>query len=148
MFASLVFVPHSFGRRRVVIRKGHVAQRFYFIFSGSVCVTADDDEHSAFAKPTENSVFNRGDYFGVCTFEKWRPEQAGVHDRNVDRFEKRKGVSMYPIQSPIRLLAAGPPQSKLMTRNSHENKFTVLERTVLFSSWWKQRERSKRTIMR
>lgn len=58
---------HSFGRRRVVIRKGHVAQRFYFIFSGSVCVTVDDDEHSVFAKPTENAVLRRGDHFGVCT---------------------------------------------------------------------------------
>ena len=57
---------HSFGRRRVIIRKGHVAQRFYFIFSGSVCVTVDDDEHSAFAKPTENAVLRRGDHFGVC----------------------------------------------------------------------------------
>ena len=48
----------------MVIRKGHVAQRFYFIFSGSVCVTVDDDEHSAFVKPT--SVLRRGDHFGVC----------------------------------------------------------------------------------
>ena len=44
-----------------------MAQRFYFIFSGSVCVTVDDDEHSAFAKPTENAVLKRGDHFGVCT---------------------------------------------------------------------------------
>ena len=58
---------YSFSRRRVVVRKGHVAQRFYFIFSGSVCVTVDDDEHSAFAKPTENAVLKRGDHFGVCT---------------------------------------------------------------------------------
>ena len=50
----------------MVIRKGHVAQRFYFIFSGSVCVTADDDQHSAFAKPMDNAVLKRGDYFGVC----------------------------------------------------------------------------------
>ena len=49
----------------MVIRKGHVAQRFYFIFSGAVCVTVDDDEHSAFAKPTENAVLRRGDHFGV-----------------------------------------------------------------------------------
>ena len=49
----------------MVIRKGHVAQRFYFIFSGSVCVTVDDDEHSAFAQPSENAVLSRGDYFGV-----------------------------------------------------------------------------------
>lgn len=52
----------------MVIRKGHVAQRFYFIFSGSVCVTADDDQHSAFAKPTDNAVLKRGDYFGVCVW--------------------------------------------------------------------------------
>ncbi|XP_067022612.1 cyclic nucleotide-binding domain-containing protein 2-like isoform X3 [Acropora muricata] len=57
-----------FGRRRVVIRKGHVATRFYFIFSGSVCVTVEDDEHSAFGKPTENAVLKRGDYFGELAF--------------------------------------------------------------------------------
>ena len=57
---------YSFDRRRVIVRKGHVAQRFYFIFSGSVCVTVDDDEHSAFARPTENAVLKRGDHFGVC----------------------------------------------------------------------------------
>ena len=34
---------------------------------GSVCVTVDDDEHSAFARPTENAVLKRGDHFGVCT---------------------------------------------------------------------------------
>lgn len=62
-----IFFFNSFGRRRVVVRKGHVAQRFYFIFSGSVCVTVDDDEHSAFAKPTDNAVLKRGDHFGVCT---------------------------------------------------------------------------------
>lgn len=61
------FLFCSFGRRRVVIRKGHVATRFYFIFSGSVCVTVEDDEHSAFGKPTENAVLKRGDYFGVRT---------------------------------------------------------------------------------
>lgn len=65
MLSLFVLVPYSFGRQRVVIRKGHVAQRFYFIFSGSVCVTADDDEQSAFAKPTENAMLRRGDYFGV-----------------------------------------------------------------------------------
>lgn len=48
----------------MVIRKGHVAQRFYFVFSGSVCVTIDDDEHSAFVKPT--ALLRRGDHFGVC----------------------------------------------------------------------------------
>lgn len=55
-----------FGRRRVVIRKGHVAQRFYFVFSGSVCVTIDDDEHSAFVKPT--TLLRRGDHFGELAF--------------------------------------------------------------------------------
>ena len=63
----------SFGRRRVVIRKGHVAQRFYFVFSGSVCVTIDDDEHSAFVKPT--TLLRRGDHFGVCHLELNRPNK-------------------------------------------------------------------------
>ena len=50
----------------MVIRKGHVAQRFYFIFSGSVCVTADDDQHSAFAKPTDNAVLIKARGFLVA----------------------------------------------------------------------------------
>ena len=56
----------SYGRRRVIIRKGHVAQRFYFIYSGSVCVTDDVDEESAFVKSdTEQTSLKRGDFFGV-----------------------------------------------------------------------------------
>jgi len=67
-----------FGRRRVVVRKGHVAQRFYFIFSGSVCVTVDDDEHSAFAKPTDNAVLKRGDHFGELAFIRGLKRAATV----------------------------------------------------------------------
>lgn len=67
-----------FDRRRVIIRKGHVAQRFYFIFSGSVCVTVDDDEHSAFAKPTENAVLKRGDHFGELAFIRGLKRAATV----------------------------------------------------------------------
>ncbi|XP_032218241.1 cyclic nucleotide-binding domain-containing protein 2 [Nematostella vectensis] len=68
----------SFARSRVVIRKGHVAQRFYFIYSGSVCVTFDDDEYSAFVKPTENTVLHRGDFFGELAFLRNIPRSATI----------------------------------------------------------------------
>ena len=49
-----------------MIRKGQVAQRFYLIFSGSACVTVDDDEQTAVLnKPADNAVLRRGDFFGV-----------------------------------------------------------------------------------
>lgn len=65
------FAHRSFGRRRVVIRKGHVAQRFYVIFSGSACVTVSDDEQTAvFTKPADNTVLRRGDFFGVSGEDK------------------------------------------------------------------------------
>ncbi|XP_028516212.1 cyclic nucleotide-binding domain-containing protein 2 [Exaiptasia diaphana] len=60
-----------YGRRRVIIRKGHIAQRLYFIFSGSVCVTDDEDEDSAFANTEdEKACLKRGDYFGELAFLK------------------------------------------------------------------------------
>ena len=64
------FSTPSFSRRRVVIRKGHVAQRFYFIFSGSVCVTFDEDDYAAFNQPedSDKSVLKKGDHFGVSQY--------------------------------------------------------------------------------
>ncbi|ELT99853.1 hypothetical protein CAPTEDRAFT_133833 [Capitella teleta] len=38
------------GRRRVVLRKGHIGYSVYFIFSGSVNVVLDRDEQNVFAK--------------------------------------------------------------------------------------------------
>lgn len=65
-----------FGRSRVVIRKGHHAQQFYFVFSGSVCVTVDDDEHSALVKPS--TLLRRGDHFGELAFIRGLKRAATV----------------------------------------------------------------------
>ena len=53
-----------YGRRRVVIRKGHLGYAFYFIFAGAVCVTLDEDEESAFVKK-EVTILKKGACFGV-----------------------------------------------------------------------------------
>lgn len=55
----------------MIIRKGHIAQRLYFIFSGSVCVTDDEDEDSAFVNTEEErACLKRGDYFGVSSIHR------------------------------------------------------------------------------
>lgn len=61
---------HSFGRRRVVIRKGHLGISFYTIFSGSVGVVIDSvDEDKAFDKEKKPAnIMCKGDSFGVCSF--------------------------------------------------------------------------------
>ncbi|XP_015262995.1 PREDICTED: cyclic nucleotide-binding domain-containing protein 2 [Gekko japonicus] len=58
-----------FGRRRVIIKKGHLGGSFYFIFAGMVAVTDDEDGSSAFveASPT---VLRRGSCFGEVALIK------------------------------------------------------------------------------
>jgi len=54
-----------FGRRRVVIRKGHVGMSFYMIFSGSVGVVVEGDEDRAFANEEKPAnMLQKGDAFG------------------------------------------------------------------------------------
>uniref|UniRef100_A0A8D0E5A1 Cyclic nucleotide-binding domain-containing protein 2 n=1 Tax=Salvator merianae TaxID=96440 RepID=A0A8D0E5A1_SALMN len=52
-----------FGRRRVIIKKGHWATSFYFIYFGSVAITDDEDGSSAFAD-TVPTTLQRGAAFG------------------------------------------------------------------------------------
>ncbi|KAJ8036557.1 Cyclic nucleotide-binding domain-containing protein 2 [Holothuria leucospilota] len=59
----------KYGRRRVVIRKGHPGYSFYFIFSGSVCVTLDEDEESIFTKK-EVTILRKGVSFGEIALLK------------------------------------------------------------------------------
>nr|XP_056717194.1 cyclic nucleotide-binding domain-containing protein 2 [Euleptes europaea] len=58
-----------FGRRRVIIKKGHIGSSFYFIFAGMVAITDDEDGSSAFveASPT---VLRKGDSFGEVALIK------------------------------------------------------------------------------
>ncbi|XP_034993380.2 cyclic nucleotide-binding domain-containing protein 2 [Zootoca vivipara] len=52
-----------FGRRRVIIKKGHQADSFYFIYCGSVAITDDDDGGSAFVEAAPTTI-RRGACFG------------------------------------------------------------------------------------
>ncbi|XP_061468860.1 cyclic nucleotide-binding domain-containing protein 2 [Rhineura floridana] len=52
-----------FERRRVIIRKGHLADSFYFIYCGSVAITDDEDGGSAFVETTPTTI-RRGASFG------------------------------------------------------------------------------------
>lgn len=53
-----------YGRRRVVIRKGHPGFSFYFLFSGMAGVTLEEDEMNAFVKKEVN-ILKKGASFGV-----------------------------------------------------------------------------------
>jgi len=70
-----------FGRRRVVIRKGHFGVCFYFVFSGSVGVVIDTDEDKAFDKDGRSlvNVMRKGDSFGeVALVQKCRRSATAV----------------------------------------------------------------------
>ncbi|XP_070535923.1 cyclic nucleotide-binding domain-containing protein 2-like isoform X2 [Ptychodera flava] len=66
-----------YGRRRVVVRKGHYGRGFYFVFSGTACVTLDEDEESVFVKK-EISYLKKGACFGEIALLKDVPRQATV----------------------------------------------------------------------
>ncbi|XP_071941833.1 cyclic nucleotide-binding domain-containing protein 2-like [Antedon mediterranea] len=58
-----------YGRRRVVVRKGHIGYAFYFVFSGGAGVTLDEDEGSAFTEK-EVSILKKGTCFGELALTK------------------------------------------------------------------------------
>ncbi|XP_060113016.1 cyclic nucleotide-binding domain-containing protein 2 [Heteronotia binoei] len=58
-----------FGRRRVIIKKGHHGSSFYFIFAGAVAVTDDEDGSSAFVDSCP-TVLRRGASFGEVALIK------------------------------------------------------------------------------
>ncbi|XP_077870434.1 cyclic nucleotide-binding domain-containing protein 2-like [Saccoglossus kowalevskii] len=66
-----------YGRRRVVVRKGHRGRGFYFIFSGTACVTLDEDDESVFVKK-EVSVLKKGASFGEIALMKDIPRTATI----------------------------------------------------------------------
>ena len=47
-----------------MVRKGHPGFSFYFVFSGAVCATLDEDEETAFTNK-ETTVLKKGTSFGV-----------------------------------------------------------------------------------
>ncbi|XP_036608834.1 cyclic nucleotide-binding domain-containing protein 2 [Trichosurus vulpecula] len=52
-----------FGRRRVIFKKGHRGNSFYFIYLGTVAVTADEDGSSAFLDSHPDLLY-KGSSFG------------------------------------------------------------------------------------
>lgn len=78
-----------FGRRRVIIKKGHEATAFYFIYCGTVAITDDDDGSSAFVE-TAPTTIQRGASFGVSVICKCgsqlfsiSKENGSLHNRNI-----------------------------------------------------------------
>ncbi|MGH0138237.1 UNVERIFIED_CONTAM: hypothetical protein FKN15_069574 [Acipenser sinensis] len=64
-----VWLAPRFGRRRVVVRKGHRGSSFYFVFSGQIAVTQDQDGSSAFIDP-EPIFMMKGASFGEVALLK------------------------------------------------------------------------------
>ncbi|MEE6490192.1 hypothetical protein FKM82_015798, partial [Ascaphus truei] len=66
-----------FGRRRVVIKKGHRGSSFYFIYSGRVAVCNDEDGSSAFVAQ-EPTLLQKGAIFGDIALIKGQRRNATV----------------------------------------------------------------------
>ena len=69
----------SFGRRRVVIRKGHIGMSFYLIYSGTVAIVIQGDEDKAFSNDSAPAnIMKRGDSFGELALVKAAARSATV----------------------------------------------------------------------
>ncbi|KYO33400.1 cyclic nucleotide-binding domain-containing protein 2 isoform A [Alligator mississippiensis] len=55
-----------FGRRRVIIKKGHYGNTFYFIYFGTVAVTEDEDGNSAFLDGDPTLLRKGAAFGGTC----------------------------------------------------------------------------------
>jgi hypothetical protein len=51
--------------RRVILRRGHIGQHFYFIYSGSVFVNVQEENGQGEKFLKTEVVFSKGDSFGV-----------------------------------------------------------------------------------
>ncbi|XP_077127882.1 cyclic nucleotide-binding domain-containing protein 2-like isoform X2 [Ranitomeya variabilis] len=68
MLAQVVYY-RRFGRGRVIVRKGHRGDSFYFVFSGVIAVTQDEDGSSALLDP-EPILLHKGASFGEVALLK------------------------------------------------------------------------------
>ncbi|XP_065269061.1 cyclic nucleotide-binding domain-containing protein 2 [Emys orbicularis] len=66
-----------FGRRRVIIKKGHSGNSFYFVYFGTVAITEDEDGSSAFTDP-DPTLLRKGAGFGEVALLKDRRRIATV----------------------------------------------------------------------
>nr|XP_015214920.1 PREDICTED: cyclic nucleotide-binding domain-containing protein 2-like [Lepisosteus oculatus] len=66
-----------FGRRRVVMKKGQIGSSFYFVYSGKLAVTKDEDGTSAFVNK-EPIIIKKGARFGDVALIKGLKRNATV----------------------------------------------------------------------
>ncbi|KAM4689093.1 cyclic nucleotide-binding domain-containing protein 2-like [Discoglossus pictus] len=76
MLARVVYYQR-FGRGRVIVRKGHRGDSFYFVFSGAIAVTQDEDGSSAFLDP-EPILLHKGASFGEVALLKGLRRNATI----------------------------------------------------------------------
>ncbi|XP_040290010.1 cyclic nucleotide-binding domain-containing protein 2 [Bufo bufo] len=76
MLARVVYY-RRFGRGRVIVRKGHRGDSFYFVFSGVIAVTQDEDGSSALLDP-EPILLHKGASFGDVALLKGVRRNATV----------------------------------------------------------------------
>ncbi|XP_029462149.1 calcium-responsive transcription factor isoform X2 [Rhinatrema bivittatum] len=67
----------SFGRSRVIVKKGQPGNSFYFLYSGCVAVTMDEDGSSAFVDE-EPVLLHRGSGFGEIALLKGLNRNATI----------------------------------------------------------------------
>ncbi|KAK1165560.1 cyclic nucleotide-binding domain-containing protein 2 [Acipenser oxyrinchus oxyrinchus] len=77
LLLAKVIRHQRFGRRRVVIKKGHNGNSFYFIYSGVVAVTKDEEGSSAFVDK-EPTLMRRGAGFGEVSLLKGVKRNATI----------------------------------------------------------------------
>ncbi|XP_058887305.1 cyclic nucleotide-binding domain-containing protein 2-like [Acipenser ruthenus] len=77
LLLAKVIRHQRFGRRRVVIKKGHIGNSFYFIYSGVVAVTKDEEGSSAFVDK-EPTLIRRGAGFGEVSLLKGVKRNATI----------------------------------------------------------------------
>ncbi|XP_075070538.1 cyclic nucleotide-binding domain-containing protein 2-like [Mixophyes fleayi] len=76
MLARVVYY-RRFGRGRVIVRKGHRGDSFYFVFSGVIAVTQDEDGSSALLD-LEPILLHKGASFGEVALLKGLRRNATV----------------------------------------------------------------------
>ncbi|XP_077349664.1 cyclic nucleotide-binding domain-containing protein 2-like isoform X1 [Lithobates pipiens] len=76
MLARVVYY-RKFGRGRVIVRKGHRGDSFYFVFSGVIAITQDEDGTSALLDP-EPILLHKGASFGEVALLKGLRRNATV----------------------------------------------------------------------
>ena len=52
---------------RTILRKGHIGQNFYFVFSGSVFVNVEEEGPDGKRLIRTDAILTKGDSFGVCS---------------------------------------------------------------------------------